>query len=256
LTAPPTPGAECIVPESKVTLPRVLLLDLDDTILDDTGSVVACWTATCREFAGLAGVEAAALQEAIDLKRTSYWDDPERHRIGRADIRAASAHIVDLALQSLNLTDASLARIIADHYRDQRDEFICVFPGAVETLKILQQRGVPMALLTNGSASAQRSKVDRFGLAPFFDRILIEGELGFGKPDERVYRRALEALNASPEDAWCVGDNIEWDVGAPQQLGIGGVWVNRTGALSNPFNPRYSSIVPDRTITELTDLLR
>jgi putative hydrolase of the HAD superfamily len=244
------------VPEPEVTLPQVLLLDLDDTILDDTGGVMACWAATCREFAGRAGSEAAALQEAIELKRTWYWDDPERHRTGRADLRAASAHIVDLALQSLNVTDAMLARIIADHFRDQRDALICVFPGALETLETLRDRGIPMALLTNGSAAAQRAKVDRFGLAPFFDCILIEGEQGFGKPDERVYRLALEALNAAAGDAWCVGDNIEWDVGAPQQLGIAGVWVNRGGTSSNPLNPRFSSIVPHRTISELADLVR
>ena len=237
-------------------LPNVLLLDLDDTILDDTGSVVACWTATCEAFAERVGIEAVQLQEAIDLKRNWYWDDPDRHRVGRSDIRAASAHIVDLALETFGVSDSAMARVISDSYRDQRDAFICLFPGAIETLDALRDRRIPMALLTNGSATAQRGKVERFGLAPFFDCILIEGELGFGKPDERVYRLALEALHAAPEDAWCVGDNIEWDVGAPQELGIAGVWVNRGGAASNPFNPRFSSIVPDRTIGELADLLR
>jgi putative hydrolase of the HAD superfamily len=234
-------------------LPSALLLDLDDTILDDTGSVVACWTATCEVFAQRAGVEAARLQQAIDIKRNWYWDDPERHRVGRADIRATSAHIVDLALQTFSISDAALAKVIADSYRDQRDQFICLFPGAVDALEALRQRGIPLALLTNGSAVAQRGKVDRFGLAGYFDCILVEGELGFGKPDERVYRRALEILGVSAADAWCVGDNIEWDVGAPQKLGIGGVWVNRSGG---DIDPRFRSILPDLTIVELGDLLR
>jgi putative hydrolase of the HAD superfamily len=241
------------VPQSDIDLPRVLLLDLDDTILDDTGSVVACWTATCTQLAKRVGLEAVLLQEAIDLTRIWYWDDPERHRIGRADIRAASAHIVDLALQSLDVFDTALARLIADSYRNQRDSFICLYPGALETLRAFRERGIPMALLTNGSAAAQRGKVERFGLAPYFECILIEGEQGFGKPDERVYRRALEALGVNPPDAWCVGDNIEWDVGAPQQLGIGGVWVNRNGST---IDPRFQAVVPDRTIVELADLLR
>jgi putative hydrolase of the HAD superfamily len=234
----------------------VLLLDLDDTILDDTGSVVACWTATCEAFAERVGVESARLKAAIDVKRNWYWDDPERHRVGRADIRAASAHIVDLALETFGVSDLVLARVISDSYRDQRNAFICLFPGAIETLDALKDRGIPMALLTNGSAAAQRGKVERFGLTPYFDSLFIEGELGFGKPDERVYRLALEALQASPGDAWCVGDNIEWDVGAPQQLGIAGVWVNRGGTTSNPFNPKFRSIVPSKTIAELADLLR
>jgi putative hydrolase of the HAD superfamily len=236
-----------------INLPRVLLLDLDDTILDDTGSVVACWRSTCEEFAGRAGVEALTLGEAIDLNRNWYWADPERHRVGRTDIRAASAHIVDLALQSLHVSNPELARVIADRYRDQRDEFICLFPGALDTLQALRQLRIPLALLTNGSAAAQRAKVERFGLAPFFDCILIEGEQGFGKPDERVYQRALELLGAEPPDAWSVGDNIEWDVSAPQKLGIRGVWVNRNGV---HVDQQFQSVVPDRTIVELADLLR
>jgi hypothetical protein len=51
-------------------------------------------------------------------------------------------------------------------------------------------------LLTNGGSKGQRLKIDRFDLAPLFDAILIEGEVGFGKPDPRIYTKALEALDA------------------------------------------------------------
>src|SRR5687768_729673 len=153
------------------SLPAALLLDLDDTILDDTGSVVACWTATCQAFTERTGIQAPKLQAAIDLKRNWYWDDPERHRVGRADIRAASAHIVELALQSLGISDAGLAKAIAESYRDRRDAFMCLYPGAVDTLRGLRQRDVQLALLTNGSAPAQRGKVERFGLAGYFECI-------------------------------------------------------------------------------------
>ena len=50
-----------------------------------------------------------------------------------------------------------------------------------------------------------------------------------------------------------MGDNIEWDVGAPQKLGIHGVWVNRNGS---PVAERFPSIAPDLVIKELADLLR
>ena len=40
-----------------------------------------------------------------------------------------------------------------------------------------------------------------------------------GKPDESVYRPVRDALKARPSEAWLVGDNLEWDVAAPQRLG-------------------------------------
>ena len=42
-----------------------------------------------------------------------------------------------------------------------------------------------LAMITNGASATQRAKIERFHLAPYFDHILIEGELGFGKPEPR-----------------------------------------------------------------------
>ena len=102
-------------------------------------------------------------------------------------------------------------------------------PDAIDTVRWLRDSGRRLALLTNGAAVAQRKKISRFELADLFDAILVEGELGFGKPDERVYRRALNALDVKPSDAWMVGDHLELDVAAPQKLGMSGVWIDARG---------------------------
>ena len=68
-----------------------------------------------------------------------------------------------------------------------------------------------MALITNGAAEPQRAKVVRFALEHRFDHIQIEGEHGFGKPEERAYNHAMEVLDVGPEETWMVGDNLEWE---------------------------------------------
>ena len=45
-----------------------------------------------------------------------------------------------------------------------------------------------------------------------------------GKPEPDVYRHALERLGCDACDAWMVGDNYEWEVEAPQKLGLCGIW--------------------------------
>lgn len=85
-----------------------------------------------------------------------------------------------------------MARELADSYtalREEREETIAPFPGAIETLHRFRDKGVRPGL-TNGRAETQRAKVDRFGLDSLFDFVLIEGEFGVGKPDERVYLKA------------------------------------------------------------------
>jgi putative hydrolase of the HAD superfamily len=79
-----------------------------------------------------------------------------------------------------------------------------------------------MALVTNGDARQQRQKIERWALAPFFDVIVIEGEFGRGKPEEAVYRHALDALGAQPSSACMVGDHLEWDSRRPSGSGCAG----------------------------------
>jgi hypothetical protein len=45
-------------------------------------------------------------------------------------------------------------------------------------------------------------------------------EHGFGKPEERAYNHAMEVLGVGPDETWMVGDNLEWEIVAPQRLGI------------------------------------
>ena len=72
-----------------------------------------------------------------------------------------------------------------------------VFPGAHEAIDTLKTLGVKLALVTNGAADTQRAKVERFELAHRFDHIQIEGEHGFGKPEERAYLHAMAALGVT-----------------------------------------------------------
>ena len=97
----------------------------------------------------------------------------------------------------------------------------------------------------------QRGKISRFSLAPFFEWILVEGEFGAGKPDERVYRHVLDGLGVAPGEAWMVGDHLEWDVAAPQRLGVTGIWVDTAGL----GLPGSSPVRPDRIIRALPELL-
>ena len=104
-----------------------------------------------------------------------------------------------------------------------------VFPGAHDAIDELKARGVKLALVTNGAAGAQRAKVERFALSDRFDHIQIEGEHGFGKPEERAYLHAMQALGVTASDTWMIGDNLEWEVVAPQRLGIYAIWIDVHG---------------------------
>jgi putative hydrolase of the HAD superfamily len=190
------------------------------------------------------------LFDAIKESRAWFWSDPQRHQRGRMDLKAARREIVAHAFGRLGIDAPELANEVADTFSRERDEGIYLLPGATEALRHFRQQGVRLALIANGTADSQRHKIERFGLTPFFDCIVIEGEFGTGKPDGRVYAYALARLDVQPEEAWMVGDNLEWDVAGPQRMGIRGIWIDLAGSGLPEDNP----VRPDLIVGSLAEL--
>jgi putative hydrolase of the HAD superfamily len=232
-------------------LPAGFLLDLDDTILDDSSNIDRCWRDACAANASdLSGLDLSIVLDTIRNTSRWYWSDSDRHRDGRLELDAARREVVRLALLELGVKNAALAAKIGYAYGHHRDAGMEPLPDAIDTVRWLKQSGCALALLTNGAGPAQRKKITRFGLAEFFDTILVEGEVGFGKPDPRVYQLALSRLDLAPRDAWMAGDNLEWDVAAPQQLGLFSIWIDRQGLGLPPL----ASVRPDRVVRALSEL--
>lgn len=231
---------------------KAILFDMDDTILAYSHNTDHSWQVVCSRFASRVGnLKPEVLVNAIKENAALYWSDPEQHRTGRLNLDVARRQIVAAALRQLDVDDPSLAHDMALAYAVHREESIEPFPGALDTLHTLRERGVQLALLTNGSAGTQRRRVEKHQLVSLFDYILIEGEFGFGKPDERVYRHALDQLKVLSHEAWMVGDNLEWEVAIPQRLGMFAIWLDIKGA----GLPESSSVHPDRIIRMLPELL-
>ncbi len=233
-------------------LPKGILFDLDDTILAYTPVADPTWRRICEEFATKNDqLEAGRLFGAIRGVSNWYWSDKERHKTGRRDLNSARRQILLLAFQELEIDDQALAREIADAFSERREEAVYLFENAEETLEYLNASNVTLALITNGEAQKQRNKIKRFNLEKYFKTILIEGVLGYGKPEEIIYIRALDGLGLGPKDVWSVGDNLDWDVAAPQKLGIFGIWNDLAG---NGL-PTSTRVIPDRIIRNISELM-
>jgi putative hydrolase of the HAD superfamily len=233
-------------------LPKAILLDLDDTILALSDTSDPCWQSVCQRFATrIFGLTPERLFDSIKESIAWFWGDPQRGGRGRLNLKGARREILAGAFARLGIDAPDIANEIADTYTVERQEALHLFPGAVETLQHLREHGFRLALITNGSSESQRRKIDRFGLTSFFECIVIEGEFGVGKPDERVYRYALDQLNVEPEETWMIGDNLEGDIVTPQRLGITAIWVDRAGQGS----PESIPARPDHVVRSLTELI-
>lgn len=233
-------------------LPKAILLDLDDTIIQAHGAQGDAWRQVLATFANHEAIDDHDhLHDHVVASARAFWSDPERHRVGRQDIRQARRTIVLQAFTAVDLDHQELAHTIADAFSDHREAAMRPFPGAIETIDELGRLGVALGLVTNGGADGQRAKVERFDLTHRFDHILIEGEFGIGKPEPAVFLHLMEQLESTPDTTWVVGDNLEWEVVAPQKLGMHAIWCDAYG---NGL-PEGSDVKPDRIIQALPELL-
>jgi putative hydrolase of the HAD superfamily len=235
-------------------LPRAMLIDMDDTILSAYGRPDIAWNNVAIEFASeLAPLSPQQVAAAVVDSGRRFWKTAEaewRLRLAEARHEVVKGGFATLATAGHTLP-IELAIRLADRFTAYREEEMFVFPGAHDAIDALKALGVKLALVTNGAAIDQRAKIERFALTHRFDHIQIEGEHGFGKPEERAYLHAMEALGVTAPETWMVGDNLEWEVEAPQRLGIYAIWIDVHG----DGLPAGSTVKPDRIIRSLKELL-
>lgn len=236
-------------------LPRAILFDLDDTLIRAYAQPEEAWRRLLHIFsAHLDAHDEPAIERvrsAIMEEARAFWQDQTAAARWRLDIPGARRLSVRRGLARLGYRDEALADRIADAFTELRRQEYRLYPDAHATVDALRQAGVRLALVTNGAAATQRDKIARFDLAHRFDHIQIEGEFGQGKPELAVYRHALERLGCDACDAWMVGDNYEWEVVAPQKLGMCGIWYD-------PFEagvPANAADQPTRIIKRLGELI-
>ena len=98
-----------------------------------------------------------------------------------------------------------------------------------------------MAVISNANGTV-RAKLERVGLAGYFEAILDSHEEGIEKPDPRIFKRAMERLGAKPADSLYVGDFYHIDVVGARAAGMEAVLLDPAGAHADKPVRRIASI--------------
>ena len=103
------------------------------------------------------------------------------------------------------------------------------YPEVPAVLGELGELGVARIVVSNWDVSL-REVLDRTGLAPLLDGIVISAEVGVAKPDPAIFERALALAGARADEALHVGDTPEADVAGALAAGLRARHLDRSGA--------------------------
>ncbi|MFF9771449.1 HAD-IA family hydrolase [Streptomyces sp. NPDC014636] len=81
-----------------------------------------------------------------------------------------------------------------------------VYDGVADVLRMLNERGLRLAIATGKAGERARSLLDVLGLLPYFAHVIGSDEVPRPKPAPDIVRRALELLNVPADRAIMIGD--------------------------------------------------
>jgi putative hydrolase of the HAD superfamily len=208
----------------------------------DLETLVAHWAAAFREFAP---------KVKSEDWYPGYLRSGERTRTEQ----------MRLALLRLGISDENRAARLSTAYMEGRNAELRLFPDAIEVLTTLNAR-FPLGLMTNGPADIQRQEITTLEIADFFNPILIEGEMGEGKPNATVFARAESAMGLGAQELLMVGNSYSHDIRPALERGWRAIWIRRPSDVppsadgtSKPEEMPESAPAPTAIISELSALL-
>jgi putative hydrolase of the HAD superfamily len=103
------------------------------------------------------------------------------------------------------------------------DEFI-LYEDTIETLTYFKDKGYENIILSNHIPELPEI-VEVLGLAPYLSDCISSANVGYEKPNPKIYQYALQKYKKYPEKIWMIGDSVHADVIGAESVGIKGVLV-------------------------------
>jgi len=205
---------------------RAVLFDLDGTLIDSIGLILASFRYSTERVLG------TALPDEVLLKDVGM---------------PLAAQMADISPSHAE----ELVRVYREHNQVHHDSMVREYPGTKETLSALKQAGYPVGVVTSKlNAGAQRG-LALFGLDEYIDFIVGADDVSIHKPDPFPLFRAADILGVPLAECAYIGDSPH-DMAAAVAGGAVSI-----AALWGPFE---RGVVlgpgPDYALETISDLLR
>lgn len=165
---------------------RGAVFDMDGLLLDTERVVNAAWD------------EAA---------RITGFADVERAKIACLGCNEASTRAFFLRTYGENFDYQTFRDLTRKLAHEVLDVHVPVKDGAEMILRMLKERGIPLAVASSTRETTVRDQLDRAGLLRYFDAVITGDMVENGKPHPEIYHRACEAIGVKPEECLAFEDS-------------------------------------------------
>jgi putative hydrolase of the HAD superfamily len=222
---------DLFMPEKMSPLTSIIF-DMDNTLFD----LVSAKMQACRAVTDLLGSGTAEELFSYFLRRQGGFEDPENIRDFLQDQACCDP---DIYPRSVSL------------FREVQLEHIEPYPGVEQTLGQLQLQGYRIGLVTDAHQPNAMARLEKAGLARFFDPVVTFEMTGAHKPSTLPFLCALLRMGSMARETLLVGDSPRRDIAPGTVLGMQTVYARYGDRFSRPTRDGGA----DHAIDRFADLL-
>lgn len=210
---------------------RNVIFDLDGTLMDTSGDLIAAANARFRDL-GLGDLLDPLADAGIAL------------RGGRAMLRAGFARVNGFGEEEV---DRQYRPLLEEYARDI-DSRTTIYPGAMEAVEALGRRGYRVGICTNKPEALAEELLRRKGVRDAFAAVLGADTLPVRKPDPEHLRETSRRAGGDPSRACLVGDS-DTDRATARAAGVPSILVT-----FGPSGAGMAALRPEALVHHFDDL--
>ncbi len=158
-------------------------------------------------------------------------------------------HSTDFTRRLSTAKIAQLPILLAETHRAASLFRLQLYPGVEHVIRQLHPK-YHLAIVSDGQTPWAAPEMNAVGLSGYFDPIIVSGNFGYRKPDERLFAAALTAMKMEPSEVLYVGNDMYRDVYGAQRLGMKTVFFK-----SNQGTQEKEGVKADYIIYNFSELL-
>ena len=124
----------------------------------------------------------------------------------------------------------------------------------ISLLKTLKNMGIYTSIVSNIDQDMIEPLIARDKLHNYLNHWISSEKVRSCKPDQKIFRHALELANLGEKEVLFVGDSPEHDIAGASRLGMLTALIT-DGGMPPPLQSGVGKVTPDFTIKELSDIL-
>ena len=189
---------------------RAALFDLDETLLDRSGSLrkFVTWQAEGMLRSSINNTN-QFVERFIELdQKGMIWKD----------------RVYESLVDEFSITDWSVSELLAVYTLT-----FCAFckprDGALTAINEFRSNGFKIGLVSNGKSPFQERNFQALGFEELFDCVIISEAVNARKPDREIFEHACNVVNADIGSSIFIGDNPVADIQGAKSAGMTTIYV-------------------------------